>query len=175
MNESNSLEHFLSDRNLISSLSSGVPQNCKFWDFNLILPFNLYSGDPWFCLSRNTVSPERCWWFSSVPPRKYRNRMSVSPWRISAKFFFQLLSTVYATITPRDNSDSTMNETTQNIAVSSSSYIDAYVRMISELWIGKNLRSGHGVIWDNVPKFSRRDGGKSQVSGYCFRAEIWTK
>jgi len=44
-----------------------------------------------------------------------------------------LLSTVYATITPRDNSDSTMNETTQNIAVSSSSYIDAYVRMISEL------------------------------------------
>jgi len=70
----------------------------------------------------------------------------VSPRRISTKFFFQLLSTVYATITLCDNSDSTMNETTKNIGVSSSSYIDAYIRTISELRIGKNLRSGHGVI-----------------------------
>jgi hypothetical protein len=69
--------------------------------------------------------------------------------------FFQLLSTIYAAITLCGNSDSTMNETTKNVGVSSSSCIDAYVRMISELWIGKNLRIGYGVIWDSVPKFSR--------------------
>jgi len=60
--------------------------------------------------------------------------------------FSQLLSTIYSTITLCNNSDSTMNETTKNIDVSSSSYIDAYIRTISELRIGKNLRSGHGLI-----------------------------